>query len=265
MASNNFDKKYFKGYVKALLSIEDIETFIESLPSKEQDGYKEFMRDLLSAMNSELLLYNKLLENAQSEEDLEFLQSQISKISQKRLVVETAISEILNKKNSEDEECDKAFSKHLIFLQSEVGNYYINGDAKDIPEEQMGDLIGLFDLLESCDVNTLHDGARSRKFNNNGNLKGLCEVKSGNVRLIYKYLDQDTILVITVLYKNQTNPKRFHESIDKRMDNAKKTIEKLKNDILLDPEQKEELIRRNEIFKQTFLANYGLRGKVNEK
>lgn len=272
MTKFNFDAKNFNGYMRGLLSLNDVETFMEMLPSAQQEGYDEIISRLLSIINSELELNSELFEQAKSIEDIKYVKSQIKRLRKKRDAIDSLISYNVAQRNSDLEntyfeslqkqETDNPKTKNIIFLRSAAGGYFAERDVKSIPYETREDLIGLIEGLETYDIAVFSRSDKSRNFVNDEKLSGLCEAKSWKLRVIYETLPPDIIIIVAIVYKNQDRPAKLREFLETRMMNAKPIIKQLTNNILTDPEKKQKLIEENEEFKQKFIEGLSLGRKA---
>lgn len=238
-----FDIKYYEKYKTAILGMTSITDFVDALPSERFDGYKAIMLKLLEAIQQDMETLNKMLLQAKDGSDTSFINSELQLFAEKQEIISQKITDLEKPKENGIKENGisdiNSDRKDLIFLKSPMGNTFLERDTKDFPEEYFPDVIDLIRKLREYDVT--FNNAYHRKFINDDSLNGIFELKCHKVRLIYKHLDKDTILVIMALYKNQTAPTKEKESLVSRVGQSKAIISSIMED-LRDPEKKAELI-----------------------
>lgn len=258
-----FDDKYFNSYAASLLEL-DIEDILSALPSSSQNGYYEFISNLILYVNNEIKSNEELRTESSDSEDIKFFDSELEKLNKIRTILVSKLDEI-RKENGTPDEISKE-KKNLIFLITNAGNPFIERDLKEIPREYKNDLVNLLESLESFG---LEDGRFNdqflKKFTGNDSLKGTFEIKTFKVRLYFMPIDSDSVLVLMAEFKNQTNPKSTHEALSKRVsmniNNSNKLtlVDDLKRK-LANPEIKAKLIEEHALIKEDLLNK--LRGNV---
>lgn len=253
-----FDSKYFERYTAVMLNISHIEEFKESLPSSQFEGYEATMRKILSAIQNEIEGFSDLLVQSRDKKDIAFITKEIEMLRKKETIVKEALERNVASKQDESEIVPDQGKKNLIFLKSQAGNVFFNGDIKDFPEEYLLDLIDLIKKLENYD--TTFNTVMHRKIANNNSLKNLFELKFYKIRLIYRHLDKDTVLVIMGCYKNQTNPSKERETLALRIKQSQETIDSLIED-LMDPVKKSNIIEENKKIEADIIEQIGSRSR----
>jgi hypothetical protein len=245
-----FDSKYFERYATVILSIPQIDEFEKALPSSQFEGYSETMQRILSAIHNEIIGFTDLLAQTKDVKDIAFIK--------KETLVKEAIEKSIEDDAQESEVTPDQNKKNLIFLKSQAGNVFFNGDVKDFPEEYLSDLLDLIRKLEDYDIT--FNTAMHRKIANNNSLKNLFELKWYKTRLIYKHIDKDTVLVIMGSYKNQTNPAKERETLALRLKQSQDTIASLVED-LKDPIKKASIIEENRGIEATLIEQITARSR----
>lgn len=254
-----FDSLYFNSYVSSLLELESIEEIKSSLPSSNQDGYEEFIINLISFINEEIKSNKDLKEENNNSEDLEFLEKELKKLNEIRNVLITKLDE-LNK-----EEKIPTGKKNIIFLTTSAGNPCVEKDLKEIPREYLDSLASLFERLENFgENNSEFNDVSCKKLTSNNTFKDVFEMKSFKVRLYFEQLTSDSLLVLMCRFKNQTTSRYIDEVLEFRV---RMPIEIGKEKLMIDsikeklsnPITRDSLIKENIRIKEYILSK--LRGK----
>lgn len=238
-----FDDKYFNNYASALLSLDTMKEIEESLPKDSQSGYLEFMNELLAYIEEEISTNIEVRVSINDDADIEYLDSEIEKLEKVKNIVQNKINSIEQIPSS---------NLNIIFLNSEAGNPFIFRDLKSIPEEYYDSLLELFEGLKHIDFSLGVSDARLKNYSANNDLRNVLEYKIFKLRLFFRMLSDNTILLMQASYKTQTNPKLIKETLESRNTLANKYIDKLKSD-LNDPEKSLQLIEENSKIEEEFL------------
>lgn len=254
-----FDNLYFNSYVNSLLELESIDEINSSLPSSNQDGYEEFVTNLINFINNEIKSNEELKKECNNSEDLLSIDRELKKLNQIRNILIAKLEDI-NK-----EEKIPNGKKNLIFLTTSVGNPCIEKDLKEIPMEYVDSLIELFEKLENFGENhTEFNDLVCKKLTSNSMFKDVFEMKTFKVRLYFEQLTKDTLLVLMCRFKNQTTSKYIDEVLESRVKMPIKLgSQKLKIDFIKEqldkPLSRDSLIQENIRIKDDIFNK--LRGK----
>lgn len=218
----SFDDKYFDSYAISLLEL-PIEEFEKSLLNESQSGYIEFMHKILEHIFIEIRAYNEVSSSCTNPEDLEYLDSEIEKIHKMKEIVEEKInniSQVLPKHNFD-----------IVFLKSEAGNPFIFRDLKTIPEEYYNSLFELFNELKSYDFSSGNITTKIKNMGSEKRFENILEFKTFKLRLYFKPISDNTLLLLQASYKTQTQSKLIKETLESRNILANKYVDKLKEDL----------------------------------
>ena len=241
-----FDEKYFNSYVASLLNLETIEEFIASLPSSSQDGYHEFITNLISYVNNEIKSSEELKSEGSVGEDLE---SELLKLNQIRSILVEKLSIF------EDDKTLSPGKKNIIFLTTSADKACALSDIKDIPGEYAESVIDLVDRLENFGGETKFDDSSCKKLSFDNRFKDVFELKNFKVRLYFKMIDFDSVVVLMIAYKTQNNPKTIKETLESRVrmpvvfGSRTLKLDKIKKD-LLDENLKSKMIKEHSLIKE---------------
>lgn len=251
-------------YETSILNLENIEDIIASLPSKNQDNYKDTIERLIMFINNEIESNNELEKESKDEEDKLFLKSELERLNHVRDVLVDKLSEVYE---SQTEITNEASKKNILFLMTNASNPCVEKDIKDIPNEYCDSLIELFDALENFDSREgKYNDIVCKKLTNNVAVKDVFELKAFKVRLYFELLDKDTVVVLMATLKKDDNPKSITDTLSRRLSmidaNEKRyvpLVEQLKAQIS-DPNVKNKLIEEHSIIKDSIISE--LKSKV---
>lgn len=217
-----FDEKYFNSYAKSLLEL-PIEEFEKSLPNELQSGYIECMNKLLEYISLEVSATNEVRGSCVDLEDIEYLNSEIEKFQKMKSIIEGKISSIA------DELPKSNFD--IVFLKSKAGNEFIFRDLKSIPEEYYDSLFDLFKELKLYNFSTGNITNKIRYMGVDKKYEHIYEYKAFKLRLFFRVINENTLLLLQASYKTQTHSKLIEETLESRNVLASKSFEKLKRDL----------------------------------
>lgn len=223
-----FDDKYFDSYAKSLLEL-PIEEFKVSLPSESQSGYLEFINKLLSYINNEINANLEIRGSSTDSSDIEYLDSEIDKLQKMKSIIERKIGSI-----TEDLPVPNF---DIIFLKSNAGNPFIFKDLKSIPEEYYNTLIDLINELKQHDFSTGNITTKIKNMGNEKRFENVLEFITFKLRLYFRVINENTILLLQASFKTQTHSKLIKETLESRNILASKSIDKLKRDLSDDEER----------------------------
>lgn len=217
-----FDEKYFNSYAKSLLEL-PIEEFEKSLPNELQSGYIECMNKLLEYISLEVSATNEVRGSCVDLEDIEYLNSEIEKFQKMKSIIEGKISSIA------DELPKSNFD--IVFLKSKAGNEFIFRDLKSIPEEYYNALFELFNELKKLDFSSGEFSMKVKNLDSDKRFDHVLEFKVFKLRIYFRILSNDTLLLLQAYYKTQTNPALLKDTLASRNQFANKCIDELRADL----------------------------------
>ena len=186
----------------------DLELFLKRINNDE-------IYNILIALYKDLtLIHNMKKESNETDFDEEYnyileLINYIKSIQNAKTIVHTKESKKINK---------------VIYLKSLSGNYIIEKDFKDIPQ----DFYPSFEhLIKSIENNTFINKKRIGK-SDNKKLTNIMEVKLYQSRVLYIQLSQDIYMILTCFIKKSDNSKDYANYLKHISD----IFEMQKNDIL---------------------------------
>lgn len=254
-----FDNLYFNSYVNSLLELESIDEINSSLPSPNQDGYEEFITNLINFINNEINSNEELKNECNNNDDLLLINQELKKLNQIRNILIARLNDITK------EEKIPSGKKNLIFLTTSAGNPCIEKDLKEIPKEYFDSLADLFERLENFgEKSGEFNDTLCKKLTSNCTFKDVFEMKNFKVRLYFEQLDKDNLLVLMSRFKNQTTSKYIDEVLESRVRmpviiGEKKLMVDLIKETLSNPLTRNSLIKKNNDIKDSILNK--LRGK----
>lgn len=206
-------------YLNDYLYISDnftMDELINILPNKNNYRFNDIIMRLyaesLKAMN-EYRMFAKDGDN--SKEDL----AEISKalVAEKRKM--SCLLEIINHKDDIKEKDNK---NKLFLIPNSTGSVKI---LDDLRSEDASFYPSFLELINSIEDGTFKN---VKKFKNNNDLVGVCEVKGYQVRVVFARIDKDTYGLITALVKKQDNDSNYRNFLKKRISEYRKVCPSLK-------------------------------------
>lgn len=207
-------------YLNDYLYINDnftMDELIKILPSKNNYRFNDIIMRLyaesLKAMNEYRILSK---DESNSKEDLDVIVKAL--VSEKRKM--SYLLEIINHK---DEIKEKDNKNKLFLIPNSTGSVKI---LDDLRSEDASFYPAFLEL-----INSIEDGSfkNVKRFKNNNDLIGVCEVKGYQVRVVFVRIDKDTYGLITALVKKQDNDKNYRNFLRNRISEYRKVCPNLKN------------------------------------
>lgn len=207
-------------YLNDYLYINDnftMDELVKILPSKNNYRFNDIIMRLyaesLKAMNEYRILSK---DESNSKEDLDVIVKAL--VSEKRKM--SYLLEIINHK---DEIKEKDNKNKLFLIPNSTGSVKI---LDDLRSEDASFYPAFLEL-----INSIEDGSfkNVKRFKNNNDLIGVCEVKGYQVRVVFVRIDKDTYGLITALVKKQDNDKNYRNFLRNRISEYRKVCPNLKN------------------------------------
>lgn len=206
-------------YLNDYLYISDnftVDELINILPNKNNYRFNDIIMRLyaesLKAMNEYRMLAK---DEDNSKEDL----AEISKalVAEKRKM--SCLLEIINHKDDIKEKDNK---NKLFLIPNSTGSVKI---LDDLRSEDASFYPSFLELINSIEDGTFKN---VKRFKNNNDLVGVCEVKGYQVRVVFARIDKDTYGLITALVKKQDNDSNYRNFLKKRISEYRKVCPSLK-------------------------------------
>lgn len=206
-------------YLNDYLYISDnftMDELINILPNKNNYRFNDIIMRLyaesLKAMNEYRMLAK---DEDNSKEDL----AEISKalVAEKRKM--SCLLEIINHKDDIKEKDNK---NKLFLIPNSTGSVKI---LDDLRSEDASFYPSFLELINSIEDGTFKN---VKRFKNNNDLVGVCEVKGYQVRVVFARIDKDTYGLITALVKKQDNDSNYRNFLKKRISEYRKVCPSLK-------------------------------------
>ena len=206
-------------YLNDYLYINDnftMDELIKILPSKNNYRFNDIIMRLyaesLKAMNEYRILSK---DESNSKEELDVIVKAL--VSEKRKM--SYLLEIINHK---DEIKEKDNKNKLFLIPNSTGSVKI---LDDLRSEDASFYPAFLEL-----INSIEDGSFKyvKRFKNNNDLIGVCEVKGYQVRVVFVRIDKDTYGLITALVKKQDNDKNYRNFLRNRISEYRKVCPNLK-------------------------------------
>ena len=206
-------------YLNDYLYISDnftMDELINILPNKNNYRFNDIIMRLyaesLKAMNEYRML-------AKDEDNSKENLAEISKalVAEKRKM--SCLLEIINHKDDIKEKDNK---NKLFLIPNSTGSVKI---LDDLRSEDASFYPSFLELINSIEDGTFKN---VKRFKNNNDLIGVCEVKGYQVRVVFARIDKDTYGLITALVKKQDNDSNYRNFLKKRISEYRKVCPSLK-------------------------------------
>lgn len=188
----SFDDKYLKEYVNIFVDTSSKEEMYKMLPNSNLSNYREFIMAMLTQLCSDReMIWKMMQDDALDMEEYHYLEEELNK-NDKHI---TFLDEVLNPKKEEIPSV-----KDIIFLKTaDDGVSYFEKDLKGIPREYIPKLTELYNKLKyGYQTNS---SVNMRPLIGNNKLSGLWEIKDFKLRLIYRVLSDNLILIVGAYMK----------------------------------------------------------------
>ena len=183
--------------------------FIELLlPNYGDKDFEEAYISTLICINQEIKTINDMLKEM---DDVEYIEDELRKLYRARQEIINYHTDETQIDEEDTEELDELpENKNLIFLTKSDGTYYIDDDMKEIDNEN---LVHINSLLHSILRDEMTHVKRLREVSL---IDRLCEYKRRNGRVVFRQLDENSIVVLAVFIKDCQNDKDYRAYLKRR-------------------------------------------------
>jgi len=204
---NFFDSEFEEEiaiYLEALNSLNGDFTFddvISILPSKDDYNYLRINYRLQCEIIKNI---KSIMEASKTDSDfLELIPDEKRKLQ--------LLKDILLKE--EEEEISENVCNKIILVPTLSGNISIIDDVERLPHEYYEDVLEL--------INSIIDGTfkRNKGFTHINDLSGICEVRKGDIRVIYTRISKDTYAIITTFIKKIDTDQYYRDNLNRKAAN----------------------------------------------
>ena len=214
-------------YLEALTSLKDnftLEDIIDILPSKDDYSYLRINYRL----QCEIIKSIKSIMDA-SKHDKDFLELLPDEKKKLQFLKDAMAYEEENVIS--ENTCNK-----IILVPNLSGNISIIDDVERLPYDIYDDVIEL--------INSIIDGTfkRNKSFTQFNDLSGICEVRKGDLRVIYTRINSDTYAILTTFSKKIYTDQYYRDNMNRKANNYR-SVEKMIKDNLDNPD----FIRENDL------------------
>lgn len=221
-------------YIERLKNCNQLEDIESIMPEKSREDYPHIMYTILLKLYEEVIDLKKLIHQEGKGIDDDTIMYFNNEIQQ--MMFKIKIIKKLMKKETKKVEL-KTSQNELIFLKTNYGNVCAFSDMKDIALEYYDQF---YELLESiCDGSFKN----FKTFTNNDALKGLCEVRGDQARIIFDRIGNNVYLIIYMFIKKTDKNAAYKASLQNRNELYKASYNEIKglldtNDNYLDENRK---------------------------
>lgn len=188
-------------YFEAILSVDNDDEMYSLLPPSTGANFTDILRGVVQLLKNELNDYQRELISLNDEELKEMYREEIGNLTKKMNVCQKLLSDRYVIPSEEESKFDETKKINIIFGVNPAGNItFFNDLKKNIDEHYFKEVLLLIEQLESGIFIT--NPEKVRKFTSvNGALQGLSEVKSYQIRIIFRQLPNNIIYVEMIRIK----------------------------------------------------------------
>lgn len=207
-------------YIQRVKNCDDLSLLEGLLPDKKDEDYYEIIYSLIIKLYEEVYEIKKSLYQERNTIDLDTSKYFKNEIDKSLIKIEY-IKELM-KSDTKNVVTEKS-ENNLIFLKTNYGNVCVFNDLKDIPTEYYEQF---HELLESICNGTFKN---FKTFANNGQLKGMSEVKGDGTRIIFDRINNNTYVIIYMFMKRTDKNASYHASLQNRNDLYKQNYDEMRD------------------------------------
>ncbi len=247
-------------YIRNLSLLNDKELFMQNLPNLFFDSSVKIINSIIDYLTYELNLALEMLDSEYGDDKI-VLTSEIDLIKNK---IEWCNEKLCEKhyEEIEEQELEQSSKLNIVFSKKKGNNTtYFEENLSSIPMEYYKDI---FDCLTRTRKFGFNENNEKQKMigSVNKKLKGICELKNYQVRIIYKVLDKNTIYITQVYIKKDDKTKRIIESMINRDAKIYEYFLEIK-DRIKDENYKKDLLSENIEIENKILESYKYKGEVS--
>ena len=220
--------------------INDFETYKMSLPVYDQNiydetEYKKICYDFLSKIQQEIYDTVSLIKEEDFYFDNDVKIDVLKEYKEKfklyknyRDFFDNQIKNIKEENYLEEkgEILDETMVKTNFFFSMSNDISYLERDLKTVPEEYYNKIVDLLLKKRYCDTNANTD----KQLVNNSKLKQFRELRSDQVRILYKNLNNNSIIILGVGVKKEDNDRNLYDRLARRPDYIDENLLKVGDD-----------------------------------
>ena len=207
ISASNYDEEFesdISVYLEALGTLKEdftLQDVIDVLPSKDDYNYLRINYRLQCEIIKNIK--SIMIEGQTDSEFLEFLPEEKKKLQFLREAMAL----------EDEEEISESVCNKIILVPSLSGNYPIIDDVEHLPYDVYDDVLEL--------INSIIDGTfkRNKGFTHINELSGICEVRKGDLRVIYTRISKDTYAIITTFIKKIDTDQYYRDNLNRKANN----------------------------------------------
>lgn len=245
--TENFEDEveYYLSELKQL-SKEELEKNLEEvLPNKMNYNYKKILFRLQAESLKTIKEIRELLieekDNLQ-EKDYTELSDEIDFEYQKIALINNVLHD------DKEEVIESQEENKLIFVPTPSGNIRVIEEIEQIAPEYYPGFIGLFDSIKNGTFKNV------KRFTNNREFSGTCEVKDKGIRVLFTRLNKDSYAIISAFVKKCNTNKSYLELVANRVSDYRAKADSLKNNL-----ENEEFLELQSFVEQELYKKLGVK------
>jgi len=220
----------------------------KNLPNHKNTNYKKILQRLILELKKNIKDINEIIltENLNKEELTDF--------KKEILFEKKKIDLIYNYMEEKQEDNEISQRNKLFFVTTSSNNIRVIEELKKIDSTYYQDFLSLYNSIIDSTFKSV------KRFTNNNELNGICEVRCNQTRVLFARLDENTYAVICNIIKKVDNDYGYRNTISQRIKRYREIKDKLINNL-----NNEDFIKEQEnIEKQVFnILNADNKNKEN--
>ena len=217
--------EYYYSQVREIKPDNILEKLHLCVPKRTNKNYEKIILRLKLESLRNIREINEIIReygSIEDPEDMKMFKDEIIFEQQKIAYYDQLLSPI---KEEVEETVEEETSNRMIFVPTNGGNIRILDEIDHIPDTFYESFVELFLSIKDGSFKNV------KRFTNNNQITGLCEVKNPQVRVVLARLDETTYAVITAFVKKTQRDKAYSDNLKNKAADYKAISEILKRNL----------------------------------
>ena len=212
--------------ISLLQKKEDIEN---ALPFPSYSIFYDLMRCLIEKLNEDFEDYSNLLKEYDKDSDDFLCVNELLNNTKIKIDICKKRLEEAKEKSNEKEVFTLDEKIDFIFAKSKFGEIRFINDLKSVPEESYYSIYEFLEMIHNRQ--NFHNSEKIKRLSGNDKLSAIYEAKPFKVRILFKFLDCNTVYIFSIKSKKSDNDSIDRSQIIERFASCKKEYNQLLEDI----------------------------------
>ena len=217
--------EYYYSQVREIKPDNILEKLHLCVPKRTNKNYEKIILRLKLESLRNIREINEIIReygSIEDPEDMKMFKDEIIFEQQKIAYYDQLLSPI---KEEVEEIVEEETSNRMIFVPTNGGNIRILDEIDHIPDTFYESFVELFLSIKDGSFKNV------KRFTNNNQITGLCEVKNPQVRVVFARLDENTYAIITAFVKKTQRDKAYSDNLKNKAADYKAISEILKRNL----------------------------------